>query len=364
MKSWKKYLMPFALACSLFVAAPQQADAGMISRDQEIALGKQAASQLEAQYGVLDDPYLTARINTIGQRLAAVSGRTDITYQFKVLATDDVNAVACPGGFIYVFKGLIDYMPTDAELAGVIGHEVGHVAKKHSIHSIEKQLATNILLAVDTGGRGLDLESAASQLLAAGYSRTDERGADKEGVRNSIEAGYNPYAMLITAHKLEDLSKEHGGSGKRSILSTHPAPDQRIQRALKQIQAYDIHPDVKVTDENHASVTEGDWTFNIGQTVGNMKAEYRAYLLAGALWQVRKRGTINPYYFTVRDNGSSADIYYDDIQVLRVYSQDAGAWGSASAYASACTDMLRTWAGIANENDSKPKDTGKKKKKK
>ena len=107
-----------------------------------------------------------------------------------------------------------------------------------------------------------------------------------------------------------------------------------------------------MTDDDHATVSDGDWTFNISQSIGNTKAKYRAYMLAGNLWTVRQRGTINQNYFVVYDNGSSADIYYDDIQLLRLYNQDAGAFGSAGAYASACADMLRQWAQIANANDA------------
>ncbi len=364
MKKLMKLFMSFVVACSFFaVAAPvQQADAAMISREKEIEMGRATAQELEAKYGVYNDYALTERINSIGQRLAAVCGRDDIEFQFKILNVNEVNALACPGGFIYVYKGLIDYMPTDNELAGVLGHEVGHVAKKHSIHAMEKQMFTALAVIVATRGQGAGLASTFTQALFAGYSRTDERGADKEGVRNSIEAGFNPYSMLITANKLNDLS-EAGGGSSYGVFSSHPEPEARVKRVLKQLEAYNIHPDVNITDANHASVTEDNWTFNINQTVGNMKASYRAYLLAGGLWQVRQRGTINPYYFTVRNNGSSADIYYDDIQVHRVYSQDAGSWGSASAYASACVDMFRNWAEIANANDASGKYTSKKKKK-
>ena len=103
-------------------------------------MGRETAQALEAKYGLSQDYYLNERVDKIGQRLAAVCGRDDIKYSFKVLNANEVNALACPGGFIYVFKGLMDYMPSDTELAGVLGHEVGHVAKKHTVHSIKKML--------------------------------------------------------------------------------------------------------------------------------------------------------------------------------------------------------------------------------
>ena len=360
MKKLFKFFLSFVVACCCFVGL-RPAEAGMISLEQEIQMGKETAQALEAKYGLSQDYALNERVDRIGQSLAAVCGRNDITYSFKVLNCNEVNALACPGGFIYVFKGLMDYMPTDTELAGVLGHEVGHVAKKHTVHSIEKQLWTSLILLAATRGQGLGLVQAAQQALFAGYSRTDERGADKEGVNNTIKAGFNPYAMLITVQKLDDLSKQ-GGGASYGLFSSRPEPEERVKRVVKQLNSYNIHPDVTVTDDNHASVTEGNWRFDINQSIGNTKAKYRAYMLAGGLWNVRQRGKVNPNYFVVYDNGSYAYIYYDDIQLLTLYTQDAGAWGSAGAYASACVDMLRDWAVVANENDAKAAAKAKKKK--
>lgn len=354
-----KIFMAFVVACCCFMGL-RPAEAGMISVEQEIKMGKETAQSLEAKYGLSQDYNLNSRVDRIGQRLAAVCGRNDITYSFKVLNCDEVNALACPGGFIYVFKGLMNYMPSDTELAGVLGHEVGHVAKKHTVNSIEKQLWTSLILLAATRGQGLGLVQAAQQALFAGYSRTDERGADKEGVNNTIKAGFNPYAMLITVQKLDDLSKQ-GGGANYGLFSSHPEPEERVKRVMKQLKSYNIHPDVTVTDDDHASVTEGNWRFDINQSIGNTKAKYRAYMLAGGLWNVRQRGKVNPNYFVVYDNGSYAHIYYDDIQILTLYNQDAGAWGSAGAYASACVDMLRDWAVVANENDAKAAAKAKKK---
>ncbi|MBQ3540121.1 MAG: M48 family metalloprotease [Phascolarctobacterium sp.] len=345
----------FALCVVFGITPPTQA--GMISLEQEIEMGRETANYLEAQYGVVQDYALQERINNIGQRLAAVCGRNEIQYSFKVLNSNEVNALACPGGFIYVFKGLIDYMPSDTELAGVIGHEVGHVAKKHTVNSIEKQMWTTLALIVATGGRGgMGLIGAAQQALFAGYSRTDERGADKEGFYNTVKAGFNPYAMLITASKLEDLAAQ-GGGANYGLFSSHPEPEERVKRINKYLKEYDITPMVVLNDNGVATITEGDWTFNIGQDIGSTKAEYRAYMLAGSLWVARQRGPINPDYFVVYDNGSYAHIYYDDIQLLTVYNQDAvGVTPDAGSYAAACTKMLREWAPIANYNDKLKKD--------
>ena len=353
----KKILLAFVFVLCVVFGITPPAQAGMISLEQEIEMGRETAKSLEAQYGLYQDDAMQERVNRIGQRLAAVSGRTEIAYSFKVLNHNEVNALACPGGFIYVFKGLIDYMPSDTELAGVLGHEVGHVAKKHTVNSIEKQLWTTLALIVATGGRGgMSLIGAAQQALFAGYSRTDERGADKEGFYNTVNAGFNPYAMLITANKLEDLA-EQGGGASYGLFSSHPEPEERVKRIQKYLKEYDIAPMVVLNENGVATIKESDWTFNISQDIGSTKAEYRAYMLAGSLWVARQRGEINPDYFVVYDNGSSAHIYYDDIQLLTVYNQDAvGISPNAGAYAAACTKMLREWASIANYNDKIKKD--------
>ena len=353
----KRFLLTiiFVLCVVLGVTSPVQA--GMISLEQEIEMGRETAKSLEAKYGLYQDDAMQERVNRIGQRLAAVSGRTDIEYSFKVLNHNEVNALACPGGFIYVFKGLIDFMPSDTELAGVLGHEVGHVAKKHTVNAIEKRLWTTLALIVATGGRsGMSLIGAAQEALFAGYSRTDERGADKEGFYNTVNAGFNPYSMLITANKLEDLSQQGGGSSY-GLFSSHPEPVERVKRIQKYLKDYDFAPVVVLNENGVATIQEDDWTFNISQDIGGTKAEYRAYMLAGSLWVARQRGEINPDYFVVYDNGNKADIYYDDIQLLTVYAQDAaGVSPSAGAYAAACTKMLKEWVPIANRNDKIKKD--------
>lgn len=353
----KRILLALVFALCVIFGITPPTYAGMISLEQEIQMGRETAQALEAQYGVYQDYAVQERVNRIGQRLAAVCGRNEIEYSFKVLNHNEVNALACPGGFIYVFKGLLDYMPSDTELAGVLGHEVGHVAKKHTVHSIEKQMWTTLALIVATGGRGgMGLVGAAQQALFAGYSRTDERGADKEGFYNTVKAGFNPYAMLITANKLNDLA-EQGGGANYGLFSSHPEPEERAKRIQKYLKELDIHPEVMVNANGVATVKEGDWTFNISQSIGNTKAEYRAYMLAGSLWVARQRGAINPNYFVVYDNGSYAHIYYDDIQLLTVYTQDAaGISSSAGTYAAACTELLRDWASVANYNDKLKKD--------
>ena len=216
MKHFFKIIVTILCFCT-FGFSGQPAEAGMISEKQEIEMGKATARQIEARYGVLNDPQITDRVNRIGQSLVDVCGRKNLTYTFKVLNTEDVNALACPGGFIYVFKGLVDYMPSDAELAGVLGHEIGHVVKRHTVHQLEKNMWTQLaaILAGVASGNGdvLAMGMVVGDALAAGYSRADESAADREGFAYTVKAGYSPYAMLVTMHKLQELAAEYGNPG-------------------------------------------------------------------------------------------------------------------------------------------------------
>lgn len=224
----------FALICFIIPCFPvSTAQAGLIGQKQESEMGKAAAEQLEARYGLYQDSATEERINRIGQSLAAVCGRKDINYTFKVLNTEEINALACPGGYIYVFRGLLDYMPSDAELAGVLGHEIGHVVKRHTVKQIEKNMWTQLaaILAGIASGNGdvLAMGMVVSDALAAGYSRADETQADQEGFTYTVRAGYSPYAMLVTLNKLEELSRQYGNPGW-GLFDSHPEPEQRVKR--------------------------------------------------------------------------------------------------------------------------------------
>lgn len=171
------------------------AHAGLISTKQEIAIGESVAKQIEEKYPLVDDPELQARVDRIGKSIVAVCDRPDLPYTFKVLDVNEVNAMAAPGGFVYVFKGLIDLMPTDDELAGILGHEIGHVVKRHSMGQLEKNLGMTILFGSVFGDSGVLLQTVALNAISAGYSRGDERQADLLGYQQSVKAGYNQYGI-------------------------------------------------------------------------------------------------------------------------------------------------------------------------
>ena len=343
-----------ALLCACFLGMTftcQPAEAGMIGEKQEIEMGKAAAEQIEAHYGVLNDPECNERVNRIGQSLVAVCGRKNITYTFKVLNTEDVNALACPGGHIYVFKGLLDFMPSDAELAGVLGHEIGHVVKRHTVHQIEKNMWTQLvtILAGIASGNGdmIALGMVVSDALAAGYSRADESAADREGFTYTVKAGYSPYGMLITMYKLQELSEQYGNPGW-GIFDSHPDPDQRIRNMFKLLAPLKIIPEPSKLADGSACVREkfadGTWELVIRETAGGNDPFYRAELLAGALYQIRQKGTVDPARFIVFEANDKAEIYYEDMQLFTVYRQDAAGSKSVGECAGNYVEQLRDWA--------------------
>ena len=355
-KHFFKIIVTILCFCT-FGFSGQPAEAGMISEKQEIEMGKATARQIEARYGVLNDPQITDRVNRIGQSLVDVCGRKNLTYTFKVLNTEDVNALACPGGFIYVFKGLVDYMPSDAELAGVLGHEIGHVVKRHTVHQLEKNMWTQLaaILAGVASGNGdvMAMGMVVGDALAAGYSRADESAADREGFAYTVKAGYSPYAMLVTMHKLQELAAEYGNPGW-GIFDSHPDPAQRIRNMYKLMDPLKITPSPVLGTDGIASVKEtfGNskevWSFDIAAAAGGNKPMYRAELLAGSLYQVRQKDKIEPSHFIVFESNDKAEIYYEDIQLYTVYKQDAVGFAGIGACAADCVERFREWAEKVN----------------
>lgn len=206
-----------------------------MSLEREISLGRETARKVEAQYGLWPDGEALERVNRIGHALAAVSERPDLPYTFKVLNTTNVNALAVPGGFIYTTRGLMSLV-TDDELAFVLGHEITHAAKKHTVKQIEKQNLTNaglltlaVLLGKGEPSRGtLNTAGLASTVLTAKYSRDDEKDADLTACQYMSAIGINPRASITFMEKL----KKYGGGELpgivNSLVGSHPNTDQRI----------------------------------------------------------------------------------------------------------------------------------------
>jgi beta-barrel assembly-enhancing protease len=214
---------------------------------EEIALGLQSAPEMEAQFGGLDpDQALQAKIQEIGDKVVASSEAKDTEYpfEFHVLAdTETVNAFALPGGQVFITRALLNILETEGELAGVLGHEVGHVVGRHSA----EQLVKSQLIQGLAGAAGVGLydpqhpESATTAQIAMlvgnmvnmKYGRDDELQADELGVRFMAESKYDPRAMIGVMEKLEKAS---GGAQQPEFMSTHPDPGNRIEHIQEEIK--------------------------------------------------------------------------------------------------------------------------------
>jgi predicted Zn-dependent protease len=198
-----------------------------LSDRDEVSLGSQINQQVARQYPISKNSQLTQYINGIGQRLAKTSARPNIPYTFQVVNDKSINAFATMGGFVYVNTGLIATAENEAELAGVIGHEIGHIVARHSIQQMREQAIAQGLVSA----AGLDRNTAVKLGLQVGFqlprSRGDELEADQLGLANLTKAGYAPIGMVTFFEKLQ---KANSGGTPPSFLSTHPSTGDRISR--------------------------------------------------------------------------------------------------------------------------------------
>ena len=213
----------------------------LVSESQEIQMGQQAAQQVEQSIGFVEDPELQAYVAAIGKRMAAKSERPNLPWEFHVVNDAAVNAFAIPGGFIYVTRGLLAHMNSEAELATVVGHEIGHVTAKHSVQQISKaQLATLGL------GLGSILSSDVAQVagiasqglgvLFLKYGRDAENQADQLGFKYALGLNYDVREMANVFQTLNRASEAGGGGGRLpEWLSTHPNPENRITRTEERL---------------------------------------------------------------------------------------------------------------------------------
>ena len=212
----------------------------LVSEQQEISMGKEYDPQVVATYGVYDDAEIAAYISDIGQRIATVSDRPGLAYEFKVLDSPVINAFAVPGGYAYFTRGILAYLNNEAEVVGVMGHEVGHIAARHSAKQISQQQIATIGLGVgsilsDDVAKYAGLAQAGLGLLFLRFGRDAERQSDQLGVDYSTKLGYDATEMANFFGTLDKMSGGESG-GLPGWFSTHPAPDERVQNVTRMAQ--------------------------------------------------------------------------------------------------------------------------------
>ena len=254
-----KYVILVTLVMSLGLGAcatnpvTGKQDFVTISEAEEITQGKRYHEVITATYGIYDDPALQQYVNRIGQELAAKSHRANLKFTFTVLDSPDINAFALPGGYVYVTRGIMAYLGSEAELAGVIGHEIGHVTARHSVRQQGGQFASNIfsiLIAATTGDQSLtNLSQQLSTGLIRGYGRDHELEADRLGAEYLHIAGYDPENMLEVIGVLKDqevyekalAAKENRQPNiYHGVFATHPRNDDRLKTVVRKAKKLSV----------------------------------------------------------------------------------------------------------------------------
>lgn len=203
-----------------------------MSEEKEIAMGKQYDPTIVASFGLYDDPKLQAFINEKGKEMAKISHRPHLPYEFKILDSPVINAFAVPGGYVYFTRGILAHFSNEAEFAGVLGHEIGHITAKHGVRQQTTQLLSQIGLiggVILTKGQGAQELSQAIGLLSLKYSRDHESESDKLGVEYSTEIGYDARKMANFFFTLNRMREQSGGASIPTFQSTHPDPLNRYE---------------------------------------------------------------------------------------------------------------------------------------
>lgn len=228
----------------------------LMSEQQEIQMGAQMHKEVLQEYAALENPALQAYVDQIGQRLARLSHRPHLQWHFTVVDSPEVNAFALPGGYVYITRGILAYLNSEAELAGVLAHEMGHVTARHGVR--QQSTATAVGLGAMLGSilvpglnnqGGATLLQTLAQAWTAGYGREHELQSDRLGAQYIARAGYAPQAMISLIGVLKnqelfdaELAKKEGREPRRyhGTFSTHPSNDARLKQVVHEADRYTV----------------------------------------------------------------------------------------------------------------------------
>ncbi len=243
--------------CSVNPATGQQQFTALMSPQQENQVGAQEHKKILAQFGEYDSPQLQSYVEKVGQKVAKNTERPEVRYQFFLLDSPIVNAFALPGGYVYLTRGLLALSNSEAEMAAVLAHEVGHITGRHSAERYSRGVVTSLgamILSTAVGSTGVsEALGVGTNLYMSSYSRGQESQADGLGIRYLVRGGYDPQAMAGFLSNLQaDTALEAKIDGKKassatSYFSTHPATAQRVAQASGQARSLPQGGDVKRT---------------------------------------------------------------------------------------------------------------------
>lgn len=231
-------VLPFCLCAGCAVnPITGEEELMLVPQHQDIAIGRKYAPEVEKQLGGrIDNQRLQNYIDYVGQKLARVSHRPNLKYHFVALNHKSVNAFALPGGYIFITKGMLKRLTTEAQLAAILAHEIAHVVARDSSAAMSREIGISILLSAVTSKKTpkgvLTAADLARQIVGLQYSKKDELEADLAGLDYMLRAGYNPYAMVETMQMLQSRQKTE----PIEFFSTHPSPLNRIAYLTQKIQ--------------------------------------------------------------------------------------------------------------------------------
>jgi predicted Zn-dependent protease len=229
----------------------------IVSEQQELEMGAQFATELDHELAYIEDPEIVGYIDRLGQSIARASQRSNIAYRFRVVNTDEVNAFAVPGGYLFVNRGLIEAADTECELAGVLGHEIGHVVGRHSARQITQQYGVSAVAGLLLGQNPSMLAQLTAQVVSTGaimrYSREMESEADTYGVQELYDAGIDPSGLATFFDKLEAM---HGAGGGKleQFFSTQPDPGARAVVVRGQVSNLPAKPGLRKDSKDFQAV--------------------------------------------------------------------------------------------------------------
>ena len=219
----------------------------LMSESEEISLGQKYHEQIIQEMPVYQDPELAAYVDEVGQRVARVSHRPGLSFHFTLLDDPTVNAFALPGGYVYITRGILAYLNSEAELAAVLGHEVGHVTARHSVRQQSASTATGIAGAVFSATTGVpgsqDAFNVFGKALLSGYGRSHELESDRLGAQYLARSGYDPQAMLEVIGVLKDQelferqrakAEDREPRAYHGVFASHPDNDRRLQEVISE----------------------------------------------------------------------------------------------------------------------------------
>ena len=232
----KRVLVPLVLVALLGCArnpVTGKREIVLVSEGQELALGAESHVAAQSEYGFLDQPAVQTYVQQVGRKLAVVSHRPNLEWHYTAVDSPVINAFAIPGGYVYFTRGILAYINNEAELAGVMGHEIGHVTARHSVSQITRSQAAQIGLGAasilsPTVGKFGDLAGGALGVWFLKFGRDDERQADQLGVEYAARAGDDPREVSNFFDVLRRLSETSDRETMPGWLSTHPDPGERV----------------------------------------------------------------------------------------------------------------------------------------